>query len=60
MSCHTNCAVLNITSCDFNLASKVRVKQVEFDSEGCFRESDYFRDGEKYSTFLQVNRQFMV
>ena len=54
MSCHTNCAVLNITSCAYNLARHVRVKQV-YDRDGCFRESDYLTDGDKYTSFLQVN-----
>ena len=56
MSCHTKCAVLNITSCVYNtLARQVRVQQVEYDSDGCFRESDYLRDGDKYHTFLEVS-----
>jgi hypothetical protein len=60
MSCHTNCAVLNITSCVYNtLARQVMVKQVQYDRDGCFTEAHYLRDGDKYSTFLQVNRQYI-
>ena len=58
MSCHTNCAVLNITSCAFTLARQVRVKQVKYDRHGCFSESDYLRDGDKYSTFIEVRGQY--
>ena len=56
MGCHTNCAVLNITSCVYNtLARQVRVGEVEYDRDGCFREAEYLRHGDKYTTFLQVN-----
>ena len=56
MNCFSDCAVLNTTSCTLILPKRNKASPVVYDKDGCFVEADYIREGDKYDTFLQVNK----
>ena len=45
MSCHTNCGVLNLTTCTYHQNWAAGGRKVEFDQDGCFAEGDYLSQG---------------
>ena len=55
MRCHTNCGVLNLTTCTYLQDWAGGGRQVQFDQDGCFAEGDYLSQGDKYSVFIQVH-----
>jgi len=53
MGCYNNCSALNLTTCTFVDEVQEPVYKVLYDSEGCFKETDYLGEGDKYSSYLQ-------